>query len=229
MASPDRKMSDNTKGDLHAFADSVIDTLKQASGRECGECSLCCYLLDIDDDNLKKPGEKWCPHFRAGCGCTIYPERPLKCRGFACGWLTGGLGDHWYPKKSRIVAHRFLDKAGMLAVSFVVHPRVPNRWREEPYYSDIKGVARTGLLSKSKFTTRVYVSKRQFLILPDREVEFGEDDVIMVSQLGDEFHALKFKTIEQAKQFQAFLAEFEEKLKEPAFRAEAMCALRVSD
>ena len=57
--------------------------------RTCGDCTLCCQVLDIPE--LTKPAGRLCVH--ANAGCNIYPDRPEPCRTFTCGWLaTPALG-----------------------------------------------------------------------------------------------------------------------------------------
>ena len=59
-----------------------------APGRACGECSLCCTVLRVDE--LEKPAGRDCAHQRAGGGCAIHAERPRICRAYHCLWLRGG-------------------------------------------------------------------------------------------------------------------------------------------
>jgi len=61
----------------------------QGAARECGECSLCCTLLRVDE--LSKLGGTPCVHQRTGGGCGVYARRPGVCRAYRCLWLSGGL------------------------------------------------------------------------------------------------------------------------------------------
>ena len=111
--------------------------------RECGTCALCCKIFSVPE---VKPDHAWCPHCVPGLhACQIYPTRPERCRDFHCQWLKDErFGAHWFPKTAKIVIdHRVLGTKAI--VYFVVDPAVPNRWREEPWFSDIKQVARSGL------------------------------------------------------------------------------------
>ena len=65
----------------------MIEALKAATGRQCGECSMCCKLLDIDEPDIKKLQNVWCQHCIPGKGCGIYDNRPATCANFACQWL----------------------------------------------------------------------------------------------------------------------------------------------
>jgi hypothetical protein len=47
-----------------------LKDLTAFTGRSCGECSLCCYLLDVPQAG--KARRSWCPHCKPGKGgCTI--------------------------------------------------------------------------------------------------------------------------------------------------------------
>ena len=49
---------------------------------KCGECTLCCTLLAVDDIQ-KQAGEK-CVH--CDNGCAIYESRPDSCKSFYCAY-----------------------------------------------------------------------------------------------------------------------------------------------
>lgn len=58
--------------------------------RACGECTLCCTLLRVDE--LAKRGGTPCPELRISPpGCGIHARRPAICRAYACLWLSGAL------------------------------------------------------------------------------------------------------------------------------------------
>jgi hypothetical protein len=146
---------------------------KKMPGRECGRCSLCCKLLDVPE--IGKPKDDWCQLCRPGHGgCSIYDHRPNVCRAYSCQWLSDSLlGDEWYPAKAKIVVdlQTAVTEGGVVRVlRFHVDPQHPNRWREEPYYSKIKTLARIGL-EGSLFQTVVSIRGRWTLILPDQEIE----------------------------------------------------------
>ena len=55
-----------------------------------------------------------------------------------------------------------------------VHPNYPNRWREEPFWSDIGRQARVGLEGTPKYETIiVYRREWKWLVLPDKVVPYG--------------------------------------------------------
>jgi hypothetical protein len=147
------------------FRNHVAKITPGVTKRSCGKCSLCCRLMGVPE---VKVDHEWCPHARAGqkaggYGCSIYPRRPERCWDWHCQWLVDPrFGQHWYPLKSRIIVDVKIEN-GKPFVMFVVDPDYPNRWREEPWFSDIKTVARAGLdgrLGKPWTTVIVLKDKR---------------------------------------------------------------------
>jgi hypothetical protein len=112
---------------------------------------------------------QWCPHCvtgRLGGACSIYQTRPERCRDFVCQWLKDTrFGDHWFPKHAKIVVdHRVEDDKAF--VYFVVDDRVPGRWREEPWFSDIKQIAKVGLSGRlgARWVTLVLIKDERIVI-----------------------------------------------------------------
>lgn len=133
--------------------------------RQCGTCSLCCKVMGVPE--VKKDHE-WCPHVALpGGGCKIYAQRPERCRDFHCQWLIDNRQpDYWYPHKSKIIIDARI-KHGTKYIAFIVDPAYPNRWREEPYFSDIKHIARAGIEGRlgEKWTTVVLIREERIPII----------------------------------------------------------------
>jgi hypothetical protein len=171
---------------LEAYVNSAI----AKSGRKCGQCSLCCKLLPINEDDFVKKEDTWCEHCTKP-GCAIYEERPRACRTWACKWLTTPMMDeYWYPAKAKmVVAWWPLLRSGNL-YEIIVDPGFPGRWREEPWYSDIKGLSRMGLTGGGKsgltWRTKVTVGQQQWLVLPDYEVKVADSDAGIILPIGEE-------------------------------------------
>ena len=55
------------------------------TARACGDCTLCCKVMAIEE--LAKPAGQWCRHCKPGRGCLIYDSRPAECSAFDCLWL----------------------------------------------------------------------------------------------------------------------------------------------
>lgn len=132
--------------------------------RTCGNCSLCCRTLAVPE--VKKPHE-WCPHCKPGKGgCTIYRTRPERCRDWHCQWLIDEkFGDYWKPVHSRIVIDTRVEPQPL--VMFIVDPDYPLRWREEPWFSDIKTIARAGIEGRlgKKWSTLVLLKDETLPII----------------------------------------------------------------
>ena len=86
---------------------------------------------------------------------------------------------------------------GEKTVTINVDRRCPARWREEPYFSDIRRLALHGLKQDDgdRFATRVVVGARSWLILPHREIELSAGDCGVFISLGpDEFEWIKTRS-----------------------------------
>jgi hypothetical protein len=101
-----------------------------SAARSCGECTLCCTLLRVDE--LRKLGGTACRQLRAppaAPGCGIHATRPGICRAYACLWLSGGLGEEDRPDRLGAV----LDLATEGAVTRLrVHEASPGAYERSP-------------------------------------------------------------------------------------------------
>jgi hypothetical protein len=108
----------------------------------------------------------WCQHAAPGCGgCKIYRSRPEECRNFHCIWLIDKkFKDYWFPAKCKIIIDVKIEPERV--VCFHVDPDYPMRWREEPWYSDIKAIASAGIQGrqKTKWTTVVRIRDEHITI-----------------------------------------------------------------
>ncbi len=72
--------------------------------RSCGECSVCCVVLNVDTEEFQKLPGIACAHLGAGGGCAIHGTRYAICRAYHCGWrFLGALGEDWRPDKSGVL------------------------------------------------------------------------------------------------------------------------------
>jgi len=114
-----------------------MEMTSAVKGRRCGTCTLCCKLLTIPQ--FGNPSGEWCPHCVQGRGCALYPDWPNECRSFYCGYLLWPeLGEHWRPSRSKLVV---TFKPDGMEIIIHVDPGVPNAWRAEPYYTEIRSMA----------------------------------------------------------------------------------------
>ncbi len=136
-----------------------------APGRECGDCTLCCKVMAIEQ--LAKPVSAWCPHCKPGHGCRIYPERPDECHSFNCMWLVNDrLDERWRPSKSKLVLTTSDD-----GIEVRCDPGFPDAWRKEPFRSEIREWAVSG--ETHDVTVVVVIGQRMILVTPDREFDLG--------------------------------------------------------
>jgi hypothetical protein len=142
-----------------------------ATGRKCGSCSLCCKLIPIEDEQLVKTENEWCQHCKPGRGgCSIYADRPLSCSSFACTWLVSlALGDEWFPAASKIIVRDDVVQNSVRILSFIVDPKYPNRWREEPYFSAIRLWSMHG--ETQDFIVQILVGDWSYYVFPTRIIE----------------------------------------------------------
>lgn len=91
-------------------------------GRACGECTVCCTAMAVDNPQFQKEAGVTCKHCRGSC--TIYETRPQLCRDFHCGWRQLPiLDDGWRPDRSGVfVEIEVIDEATALSLILVGNP-----------------------------------------------------------------------------------------------------------
>ncbi len=97
----------------------------------CGECSLCCKLLGIEE--IDKPVGVWCPHCTPGSGCRIHnqPHYPADCASYVCLWRQMkdegvSVPDELRPDRSKVI----IDAANFENAHHVrCDPSKPDAWR----------------------------------------------------------------------------------------------------
>jgi hypothetical protein len=118
---------------------------------------------------------QWCQHCVKGSGCGIYESRPNECRTFNCQWLiNANFSDDWQPIHSKIVICH-VTEGDTSKLVFHVETGSPLSWRKEPYYSQLKKLARNGL--EHNGIVLINIGKRVFVILPNEDVDLGICDV----------------------------------------------------
>jgi hypothetical protein len=100
------------------------------AGRSCGECTVCCQALWIDEPELKKQPGILCPNCAPGKGCTIYQMRPPICRNWHCEWRKMAMfGPEWRPDRCQIL----IGETGS---------NIPPQFRQHGLRFDLNGDAR---------------------------------------------------------------------------------------
>ncbi len=148
----------------------VAEARRQATGRQCGKCTMCCTILGVDDPpHLTKPPDVKCQHCTPGKGCMIYERRPRKCQNFYCQWLVDStLDDLWYPLTAKIVIYRGGNTQQLV---FEVDPHRPDRWLQQPYFERITNYALV-------HGTTVRAGKHWYTLLPRGATENSENVTI---------------------------------------------------
>jgi hypothetical protein len=150
--------------------------------RSCDGCTLCCRVLEAV--TLDKPMGVLCKHCVVGTGCGVHATRVDECRNYHCGWLLdGSLGEEWRPETAHIIITYDLEGRRLNANA---DPDFPDAWRQEPYYSQLKGWAAIALERNAQVVA--YVGRHTFVILPDRHVDLGiftDDDYIFIEHIAD--------------------------------------------
>lgn len=72
--------------------------------RSCGDCTVCCTHLAINDLPEPKPRGVTCLHAAAG-PCAIYKDRPPSCQTFFCLWMLGWMPDSARPSRSGVFGY----------------------------------------------------------------------------------------------------------------------------
>jgi hypothetical protein len=135
----------------------------------CGDCGLCCNLMQVDA--LNKPRRQWCVHFRRGVGCGIYEDRPIDCRVFECAYLTvDGLSEDWRPDRAGFLMWND-GVPGRLLVD--VDPARPFSWKREPYYSQLKAWSVPTPGGASVIAVRVM--GRVTVVTPTEDIDLGPE------------------------------------------------------
>ena len=73
------------------------------AGRGCGGCTVCCTVLAIETQAIRKQSGAPCRHCAGGC--AIHDARPQVCRDYHCAWRALPIfSDAWRPDRSGVLA-----------------------------------------------------------------------------------------------------------------------------
>ena len=103
--------------------------------RTCGECTLCCKLLGVEE--LHKAAGAWCELVQIGKGCGDYEHRPQSCRDFECLWVSGqahAMTEEMRPDKIKAVFSATDD--GTRCVIYI-DPTTPDHYKTNRMLSDM--------------------------------------------------------------------------------------------
>ena len=100
-----------------------MNAINLVPGRECGECTLCCEVQNIDKPEVQKTSGSLCKNCVDG-GCTIYETRYAVCRSFHCAWRQiADLDESWRPDRSGVfLDYQLLNGVTGLSLMLVGNP-----------------------------------------------------------------------------------------------------------
>lgn len=76
--------------------------------RQCGDCTLCCKLLEIHD--IPSAIGEYCQYCKVSNGCMIYDARPKECSDYQCMWtMMDRVSDDLRPDRCGIIFDRIAD------------------------------------------------------------------------------------------------------------------------
>ena len=92
--------------------------------KDCGECTLCCKLVDIEA--TQSIGGQWCKYCHNGC--TIHETKPIECLTTDCFWRAEGWPNDLRPDRCDIIFLSLPNSEIIHAVSdnplFVITKRI---------------------------------------------------------------------------------------------------------
>jgi hypothetical protein len=139
--------------------------------RQCGDCTLCCKLLPVQDNEpwrnapaLDKPAGVRCPHQRH-TGCTIYKTAmPFCCKMWNCRWLVNDdMGDQSRPDRSHLVVDIMPDyiTAVQDGVTHTVQvaqvwcdPKYPDAHRDPAFRRYLRRLGNKGIAAIIRFNSK---------------------------------------------------------------------------
>ncbi len=161
---------------MTAARPAIIDNTF-VSPRACGPCGFCCNVLEIGPP--PKPAGVTCRHFVPAVGCSIHATKPASCSDFQCIWTFAALlDDRWRPDRCR-----FMLRSGPAEELVIdVDPEVPDAWKREPFYGQIKTWStRVAMPVKPVF---VRSAGRVYVVFPEGEVDLGPEQAYTPIQSG---------------------------------------------
>lgn len=72
---------------------------------QCGDCTLCCELMEIKE--LNKPAYQMCE--LCDNGCIVHPNHPRECQSFDCAWLQTKSHVELRPDKCGVIFEKLGD------------------------------------------------------------------------------------------------------------------------
>lgn len=126
--------------------------------KSCGECALCCKLLEVP--GIAKAGQ-WCQHcvpgLKTGC-CTIHDQRPEVCSAWHCFWRAESWPDWLRPDRSKVI---FEALPGVVTILVSVELSKPDAWKSKEIREVIEKLRKKGrpIILKTKNDSEMFIPK----------------------------------------------------------------------
>jgi len=161
--------------------------------RECGECSLCCTVLRVDE--IAKLGGTTCQHVRAGGGCSIHARRPGICRGYECMWLRGKFRDEDRPDRLQAVLD--LVPSGE-TVRLSIRQATPNVFDASRRLQEIAAEFREQMPVRITDVSAVLDADHPFrVLLPNGEEHRVEGEQVITLRRGEEIETIRISALQR--------------------------------
>jgi hypothetical protein len=141
------------------------------SERSCGNCDVCCNILEVRE--LNKKSYKNCDYRAEGGGCGIYNDRPSICRTWNCAYILGLMPNQeaLRPNNLGLMFYPVSAKNNDLGIDMLMGQEV---WLDAIYSSDCQKVI-DWLKPKMMTMIRHYNSEKFTYFGPqDKVKEFEE-------------------------------------------------------
>lgn len=156
----------------------------------CGDCTLCCTLLEVEE--IDKPFITECKYVRKkgtdGCGqgCSIYAERPEPCQHFSCLWLASQIrtAEHEVmpPDLRPDQCHVVLGPPGTLdrnTLFIHVDPKFPDAWLQPKIQDFLAEICNRGAFAV------VCIDKKRIILKKGQEPLYTTEEEIAQMRLGE--------------------------------------------
>lgn len=108
--------------------------------RNCGECTLCCYFMNVPQ--LASPANEYCTYCKPGEGCSVWNEREEVCETFGClWWLQEQIPEYLRPDRIHVM---FELPALCHVVIGYVEPGCPDAWKQSRVLTMIHKINQAG-------------------------------------------------------------------------------------
>jgi len=123
--------------------------------KPCGDCTLCCKLIEAP--GLSPAGE-WCKHCEPGSGCKIHPDRPDFCKNYHCFWRAEEWPDELRPDRCKVI---FESLPGVETILVSVDSSRPDAWKKKKILRVIETLRKKGrpLVLKTKNDSEMFVPR----------------------------------------------------------------------